>query len=154
MFWMERNWKFSLNYHQIFIYCSLSVQIQIPENCLDKRLEQRWSISLSCKLSTQRLVWQSAAQEHEKWGQRRTEELIASGYPAASLGFISSLTIREEGNCFAAGSWSSLWLLISQMLLGHFSLQIWIKISCAVVLPKWYFTFLWSVVLDCVFKGF
>lgn len=154
MFWTGRNGRFFLNYHQIFIYCSLSVQFQIFENCLDKRLEPRWSISISYKLSTQKLIWQSTAQEHEKWGQRRTEELIANGYPAASQGFISSLTVREGGNWFAAGSCSSLWLLVSQMFFGHFSLQMRIKISCAVVLQEWYFTFLWSLSLGCVFKGF
>lgn len=155
MLWTKRNGRFFLNYHQIFIYWSLSVQIQVSENSLDKRSEQRWWISISsCKLSTQELIWQSTAQEHEKWGQRGAEELIANGCPAASQGFISSLTVREGGDCFAAGSCSSLWLLASQMFLGHFSLQIQIKISCAVVLQKWYFTFLWFLVLGCFFKGF
>lgn len=133
------------------------MQIQVSENCLDRRLEQTWPISISCKLSTQKLIWPSIAKyglNSKKQGQRGTEELVASGYPAVSQGFISSLTIREAGNCFAAGSCSSLWLLASQMLLGHFSLQIRIKIPCALVLQKWHFTFLPSLVLDCVFKGY
>ena len=133
------------------------MQIQVSENCLDKRLEQRWPISISCKLSTQKLVWPSSAKyslNSKKQEQRGTEELVASGYPAASSGFISSLTIREGGNSFAAGFCRSLWLLASQMLLGHFSLQIGIEIPCVLVLQKWHFTFLPSLVLDCVFKGY
>ena len=133
------------------------MQTQVSENCLDERLEQRWPASISCKLSTQKLIWPSSAKydlNSKKQGQRGAEELVASGYPTASQGFLSSLTMWEVGSCFAAGSCSSLRLLASQMLLGAFPLQIGFEIPCAPVLQKWHFIFLTSLVLDCVFKGY
>lgn len=97
------------------------------------------------------------AKQCKMWSEQaetRAEKNWGAVYPAASQGSISSLTIWEAGNCFAAGSRSSLWLLASQILLGHFSLQIGIKIPCALVSQKYSFTFLPSLVLDCVFKGY